>query len=408
MNTVLNAMEKAYGKIPPKLIDCLYLFAFALVLVYDFCFLTRFDREPFRVPYMLGAALAGIVLVLRLLNVKNENKVGLVFAAMILFIGGSYLLVRHSFYFLVLAMLIVGALRVKDNNIITVYVLVTTLFFAFMFLNYIISNPEWKDSYQKHFGSINTTDCQGMIFFILSAFLFLRRDRVRYIELIVLAAIVLWFWYYTRADINMYCALACSILTGLMIFGKALGLKGAQKPCQIIGYIVSTSFLICAVIMIVLAIRFDPEQESWRAVNELLHQRLETPHRMIGLYPLKLWGSEFVQVGYGYEPGVRFVEQYAKYGYTYIDSSYPNILINHGYLIFALIMGTMTVVSCRYARKGDLFRVLILAVIAVNCAAEGHLKELSCNVWLVLLFAAIGKEPNLRIEAGTKEAADAS
>lgn len=398
-------MENAYGKVPKKLIDCLYLLAFALVLVYDFCFLTRYDREPFRVPYILGATLAGIVLLLRFLNVKNENKASLAFAAIILLIGISYLIVRHSFYFLILAMLIAGALRVKDKSIVTVFILVTTLFFAFMFLDYVTSNPEWKDSYQKHFGSINTTDCQGMIFFILAAFIFFRRDQIRYIELIVLAAIVLWFWSYTRADINMYCALACLVLTGLMKFGKVMGLKAALKPCQIIGYIISVSFLVCAVFMIVLAICYDPEEESWRALNELLHQRLETPHRMIGLYPLRLWGNEFVQVGYGYEPGVRFVEQYAKYGYTYIDSSYPNILVNHGYLVFAMIMGAMTAVSYRYARKGDLFRVLLLAVIAVNCAAEGHLKEISCNVWLVLPFAAIGKTPGRDDEAGTKEAA---
>ena len=119
----------------------------------------------------------------------------------------------------------------------------------------------------------------------------------------------------------------------------------------------------------------------------MLHQRLESPHRVFALYPPSFWGSEYTQNGWGYEPGVDVWMTIKKYGYTYIDSSYPNILLNHGYLVFFLIMSIMTVVPYQYAKEGKLYLVLLLAIIAIDCAAEGHLKEISCNVWMLFPFS---------------------
>jgi hypothetical protein len=389
---LLDNMERLYRKIPSKIIDTLYLLAFALVLIYDYDYLTRFDRALFRPVYVAGAALAGIVLLLRMLNIKNECKIGLGFAIVVLLIGGSYYLVRHSFYFLVLAMLIVGALRVEDKKVFAVYLVVAMVFFAVMVSHFLITTKDWKDIEHVHFGSINSTDCQAMIFFILTAFLFYMGTNVRYIYLVAFAGIVLWFWSYTRAEINMYCSLAALAVVSFMKVGTGLGLKTEIKTRKTFGYILSISFILCAMVMIILSIRYAPDEEKWQTLNKILHSRLGTAHRMYSLYPPTLWGSEFEQVGRGYEVGVDYWVQYKKYGYTYIDSSYPYILINHGWLVLAFIIGVMTVVSCRYAKKGELYKVLLLGIIAVDCAAEGHLKEVSCIVWLILPFANLGEK----------------
>ena len=390
MNKLLGTMARIYNRITKRFIDYLFLTAFALVLVYDYAFLTRFDREPFRIPYAIGAALAGIVLVLRFLNIKNENRGRLGFAIIILLIGGSYFIVRHSFYFLVLAMLIVGASQVEVKKIFAVYLIVATLFFTVMLTHFLLTTPEWNSGPQIHFGSINSTDCQGAILYITLAYLFYKGTHIRYTDLIVMGAIILWFWSHTQAEINMYCALAALVIAGFMKFGVSMELKVGLKPRRILGYVVSASFIVCAMVMIILAIRYDPDEAKWQELNLALHKRLECPHRMFALHPPSLWGSDFVQVGWGYSPGVNVWELYAQYGYTYIDSSYPHILINHGYLVFVFIVGVMTSVSCRFAKTGDFYKVLLLAVIACDCAAEGHLKEISCNVWLLLPLANCG------------------
>lgn len=385
----LKHMEILYNTIPKKLVDVLFYTAFSLVLVYDYAFLTRFDRGSFRVPYVLGAALAGIVLCIRFLNVRNENKYTVGTAALLVLIGLGYCLVRHSFYFLVLSLLMAGALRIEDRKLLALYLVITAVFFVVMLSHYFITTPDWKEQRQHHFGSINTTDCQNMIFFLLMACLFLAEERIPYIALALMAGIVLWFWHYTHGDISMYCSIVCLVIAAVWKTMTRCGKWIGDRPRCILGYLLSASFFVCAVIMTVLSIRFDPDNGKWDAFNRFLHFRLSAPHKMYLLFPPRLWGSEFLQVGWGYDPGVNNWERYLEYGLTYIDSSYPQILINHGYLIFAVILGTMTWVSVRYARRGELYRMLLMAVLAVNFAAEGHMKEISCNVWLLLPFAAL-------------------
>ncbi len=385
---LFKTMESLYNRIPKRLTDALYYTAFSMVLIYDYAYLTRFERGPFRVPYVIGAVLAGIVLCIRFLNVHSENRYTVGTAALLVLIGLGYCLVRHSFYFFVLSVLMAGALRVEDRKLLALYLVITAMFFAVMLTHYFITTPDWKDQRLHHFGSINTTDCQNMIFFLLSACLFLTEERIPYIALAVMAGIVLWFWYYTRGDISMYCSVACLMIAAVWKTIMRLGKRIADRPRRILGYLLSAFFLVCAAIMIVLSICFDPDNGKWAEFNSFLHLRLTEPHKMYLLYPPRLWGSEFQQVGWGYEPGVDFGSLYRKYGFTYIDSSYPQILINHGYLVLTMILGVMTWVSVRYARRGELYRVLLLAVLAVDFAAEGHMKELSCNVWLLLPFAA--------------------
>ncbi len=397
-----DRMEKLYRKIPSKLIESLYLIAFAFVLIYDYNFLTRFERSPFRVLYVIGTALAAVVLLFRFLNIKNERRILVFFAVVILLIGGLYLLVRKSFYFLVLAILIVGSLKLQERQLLLVYILIATLFFSAMLVHFLLTNSGWRDQDVVHFGSINPTDCQAMIFFILVAFLFYKGTQIKYTDLIVMGAIVLWFWSHTHAEMNMFCSLACLIIAGCMKAGYELDVKPNLKFRQIIGYILSASFLVCAAAMIGLSIYYNPENEMWSNLNLVLHKRLACPHKMILEYPPKLFGSEFVLVGGGYEPGVNYQELFDIYGTTYIDSSYPQILVNYGYLVFAMMVGTISFVSARYARKGELYKVLLLAVIAVDCAAEGHLREISCNVWLVFPFVCLDGEASDRAVSEVK------
>ena len=42
---LLKHMEIRYNRIPRKPVDVLFYAAFSLVLVYDYAFLSRFDRE---------------------------------------------------------------------------------------------------------------------------------------------------------------------------------------------------------------------------------------------------------------------------------------------------------------------------------------------------------------------------
>ena len=394
-----------YGRIPPKLIDGLYLAAAALVIIYDYDFLTRFDRAPFRIVYMLGAALAGVVLCLRFLNIRNESKLTVAAAAVLILIGGTYFLARHSYYFLVLSILMAGALRVDAKKLQILYAVIAVLFFSVMVAHFLLTTTQWAGERNVDFGAINSTDCQSMIFFLVMAYLFIREKRISYIEILLMAAVVMWFWSHTHAELSMICS-AAGLLIAAVVKTVHLLTKGRSTGSgRILGCVISCCFLVFAAFILVVSLKYDPDSEKWVRIDQLLHNRLSTPHKMILLYPPRLWGSEYVEVGWGYSPGLRFWREYAKYGYTFIDCSYMRLLVKHGLLVYAMILGAMTCVSWRYALRGKLYQVLLLAVMAADFLGEGHMTELACNIWLLLPFAGIAASGGGSGNAPTDQAA---
>ncbi len=391
-NGLFRRMEAISDRIPKKLVDGLYYAAVLLIFIYDDAFLTRFDREPFKYLYVAGIALSGVVLCIRALNLRRmiaERKGTVFFAILLLLAGIGYFFIRRSFYFLALALLMVGAYEADSKKIFVLALIAAAALFAVMLAKFSLDNPGWLRYTRANFGSINTTDCQGMVFFLVLVFLFVRGGRITYPEVILLAGVVLFFWKYTHAEWNMYCAMASLLIALLIKTGAVLGVQPGEEKRQILGYVISASFVICAAVMVFLSILYDPENENWVTLNGLLHNRLGVPHDMIFLYPPRIWGNEYVEVGWGYDPNVNIKQAIAQYGYTYIDSSYPNILIKHGYLIFAMLIGSLTYVSFRFAKRGELYAVLLLSVLAISFAGEGHLKDLSCNIWLLLPFAEL-------------------
>ena len=375
-----------YSKIPEKYVTGLYLIALSMFLLYDYIFLTRYPREPFQKFYMAGAALGVLVILIRFLNVKNEDSFYLITSALLLAAGFGYYYVRHSYYFLVLAVFMVGAHRVSDRALVLLYLVIASGVFIWMVGQYIKAQGIPAINSYCQFGGINSTDTQGMLFFILVAYLFIRGRRVTLIEAAAFAVVVIWFWKRTNAENNMYCAMAALAVVVLMKISTWLKLKW-NRGAGVLAYLAAASFIICGIVMIALVANYDGNSANWVQLDRTLHARLHSPHNVFVKYPPNLWGSEFVVVGCGYDPSIQLGESLAKYGYTYIDSSYPQILVMHGYVIYAMIIGAMTGAAWRYAQRKDLYRVLLLAVIAVDCMAEGHLKEISCNIWLLCLLA---------------------
>jgi hypothetical protein len=396
-------MEKLYQKIPAKLIEYLYLAAFSLVLLYDYDFLTQFDRQPFRLLYIIGAGLGCIVLIIRFLNVRNEDLPSILAAIALLFVGGGYFLFRHSFYFLVLAILIVGARYVKAKKLLTLYVVVAGTFFAIMVTHFLLTTPydTWKNMTGVHFGSINTTDCQGMLFFLIVAYLFIREDKISYIGLLLLAGAVLLLWYYTKAEFNMYCSLACILVAAgmkLVLLKEKGHKKSRRKNLRQVYHVMAYCFLLCAAIMMLLIMLYDTNDAKWISLDNHLHHRLAVASKVMDQYPPCLWGRDYDAIGWGITPGVVRTRVEVLENYSFIDSSYPNVLVMHGYLVLAMILGVMTCVSYRYAQREKLYYLLLLMLLAVDFAAENHMKELACNVWLLLPFAELSAADDVHVQ----------
>ena len=396
-NGILNIRAvKWIINIPTEKVDLLYYIAFTSVLFYQYIFMTRFEREPFQVFYIFGAAVACVAAGLRWVKYLKTDKVYCLVSVGILAIGAAYFLVRGSYYFLVLALLVVGAKDVKTEQLLQIYIAVAVCMIAVILNSYFGEGGILELGVKHHFGSINSTDFQGLLFFVLLPYLVLRRERITYFELAFSVCVVVFFWRYTLAENNLYCSLIAIAVGAYYKTYKSMkkntDISEVRKESALKSLLMSLmvlSFVLFGIVMIFLVAKYDQESEAWVHLNLILHKRLEYAHKVFLEYPPSFFGSEFDVVGWGFTPGVSVSEQYALYGYTYIDSSYPNILIMHGEIIFIALIGGLTYLSYRYKKSGNYYMVFLLAVLALDCCAEGHLKELECNPFLALPFARL-------------------
>lgn len=97
------------------------------------------------------------------------------------------------------------------------------------------------------------------------------------------------------------------------------------------------------------------------------------------VFPINLFGSHIYQHGYGgAESAVDF--------YYFLDISYVKLLLENGLLALTILLLIMTLLQVKLSRHGMHYRMFLMAIVALDCAIEHHMANLSFNVFGLLLF----------------------
>ncbi len=111
--------------------------------------------------------------------------------------------------------------------------------------------------------------------------------------------------------------------------------------------------------------------------------RLATSRRATMVFPFSLFGSPYIQVGDG-----GGTADYLGI-YTFLDDSYVSVYVLYGIVGLLLMLATSTYAQFRLKKEGQLFRMFLLALVALDCFVEHHWTETGYNVFLFLPFAVI-------------------
>ena len=84
----------------------------------------------------------------------------------------------------------------------------------------------------------------------------------------------------------------------------------------------------------------------------------------------------------------------------YIDCGYIEILVRCGVVVFLIVMFALEYNMHQLAQKHRRYALFILTLLAVSCAMEAHLLNISCNPFLLLTFAVISVKQANNEECG--------
>ncbi|MBE5845173.1 MAG: hypothetical protein E7302_13535 [Butyrivibrio sp.] len=417
-------MNKFYAdninKIKP-VTEWLYIAAMALYLLYRALKNTTFDLSFIGKTDRFFIVMFSIVLGAQIIT-HLDNIKGIIIAAIVL--AASVAAYKHNTYIDVLhaGLLIAGAIDVKTDRILKVWtavvgaVIIAAAFMAFsgVIANYTyISFRDYGYRVRGSLGTVFATDSATWILFAIGyIWAVWRKITDEAMILIVMAAMAL-FYFYHNGQTAVLCAgiMLIFIIFDMFMekksntseqiidkannnnlntdsnnkskrnFFKGIREKGSQKRDiwnTIVFWLITVAIPMGTAMLVGFAYLYGKGSALARKVDGIIDLRISESYTGISSYGIKLLGTYFKMYGFG---GGSVDNAYK---YFYLDSSYINILVRYGIIIF-VIYAALWILSARKALKaGDRRLLLLMLLITAQSIEEHHFADVRYNPLFIL------------------------
>ncbi len=235
------------------------------------------------------------------------------------------------------------------------------------------------------FGTRSATDFAAYFFFLEVSWIALRREKLKVIEFIAMAAAI--------AAIFVLCDARTSVILMSVTLLTAIGLKlrhnylekngkeASLLPSWVL-YIMAFSFIICGAFMILATYMYKDEGIS-ALLNRVMTDRLSMGKLAMDDYGFSLFGKVIETTGV---PGTA--------DYFYLDSSYIFVLLRYGVTAFIAAWAIFQIPALKAAKNKDSWTVAALTLLSLSFIMEHHMMQVCNNPFIFLIAAAApGREP---------------
>jgi hypothetical protein len=236
-------------------------------------------------------------------------------------------------------------------------------------------------------GIVYPTDFAAHVFSCAMCYVYLRHEKIRYLELLGLGAICALTYYLTDARLNTVCFL---LLLAVFFYNKWISQRKERKGKtytmhSAFSMLLAVSPVLCAAFMIVVSAVYSSENKFTAFINRLLNSRLAFGNKAINLYGFTLWGQWLPAQGNGNTTKEQT-------NYFFLDSSYVNIVMYFGILVLVCVLLMWVLIALRARKERNWALLWIVAIYSVQCMVEHHMMEIAYNPFLWALFADTSKE----------------
>ena len=423
---IADKNNKLYGK-TKKYADIAYFVAVLFIVAGRAMVLTRHSNDIFVTTIVYaGSALLFLIGAYRLFFqfFKNWKKALLGLLVVIFsFIYSEFS--SSASEFPVVALAIVGAMDVSADSILLAGIIGNLVMIAnnviVAFFNsgndmYAYDSNDFfylGDNYVSFptFNNFSSTDFAAHYFWIIAAFLWIRGKKITWCEIFAVGALDAMVYSMTGSNTSL---IGISLLF-FLTFGLKLWLSISQRShsCEkavpsdkkniviysltsisnnLIGFGIKYSYVIFAVVTILLTVFYNTGIPVFYMLNNMLHHRLGLGHKGIveyGIHPfasgVRVYGSNSSIDGY----------------YNFIDCSYVSVLVRGGIIPLLFYVGSLTTIQLRH--KKFLYGAALLAVCALSCVEEHHMAELPYNFFILLLFADYNLDKKTGVDSLKKQ-----
>lgn len=405
------------GKKTKYYADKVYLYGLVFFLASQACALTSTVSEPFyNVLFYAGTVLLVIAGIYRIFfTLFDDLKTGMAALAAVL-LGLAYFIYSactvysdEALIFLIVTVAIAGAVKVNADHILTAGIIgnavmiINNIYVSIIRTDGVFDNLYshndflWFGKNEFYFHRMNnrsSTDWAAHYFWVIIAYLWIRGKKLTWGEVFAVGCLDILVYALTGSNTSLICitlAWFAAIVFKLDLMRKKHSANGSNEAGRkdnafilsvrkIIGFCSKYSFVILALLMVLLTVMYNIGNPFFYRLNLILHERLALGQRGMIENGVHLFASGIEVYG-----NFSIVDDF----YNFMDSSYLSVLVRMGIVPFVFYLGSMTAVQIKH--KKYLFGAVLLAVCALSCFEEHHMAEVPYNFFVLLLFADFDK-----------------
>lgn len=287
------------------------------------------------------------------------------------------------FWFLVL----LGCKNISFEKILKVYLVIVGSIMVLAFcaaLLGVIENLIYKSAARGvriAFGSVYVTDFASHIFYIILTYCYLKAERLKVYHFVCIIIIAGLVYYFCRTRLDCISMLLIVIAFGINQWIQKFSHDGIwvlKKWRNFWRWLGLVSMPLLAIASFITTKFYREDNQLLAFFDKIISTRLSLGKIGLDSYPIKLWGQPINMVGAG------GTTQWLS-DYFFIDCSYIHVLLRFG-LIFTIALLLAYVLSS-YKGKNDIYFLLAIALISLNCVISHHILDISYNPFAVAFFA---------------------
>lgn len=290
--------------------------------------------------------------------------------------------IQHKFFFLTAILLIstVGADAVSISKISLC--IQSVILFVVVFLSQIglfedkIFNPETRSRHILGFNWITVAPI--LFFFICLLYIYIRSEKFKWYEAIVLELINYYFYHMTNTRMTF---LLCSVV---IIFFTVQSLwKGFFGYLKKLNWIYFIIPIVLVIVSIVAAYFYNPDNSIFLKANSILSGRLQLGHDALHYYKFPLFGQAIIWNGFG------LLNDGIVDNYNYVDCSYLQIGMWYGAFVLILLIAIYMYGIYKSIKANNYWAVFVFLFVLVHSMTEPHLINVAVNAIVLLPLSDI-------------------
>ena len=290
--------------------------------------------------------------------------------------------IQHKFFFLT-AILLISTVRADSVSISKISLCIqSVILFVVVFLSQIglledkIFNPETRSRHILGFNWITVAPI--LFFFICLLYIYIRSEKFKWYEAIVLELINYYFYHMTNTRMTF---LLCSVV---IIFFTVQSLwKGFFGYLKKLNWVYFIIPIVLVIVSIVAAYFYNPDNSIFLKANSILSGRLQLGHDALHYYKFPLFGQVIIWNGFG------LLNDGIVDNYNYVDCSYLQIGMWYGAFVLILLIAIYMYGIYKSIKANNYWAVFVFLFVLVHSMTEPHLINVAVNAIVLLPLSDI-------------------